>query len=75
MSNVHVLRPMGATPQELLAHAYSQAVAGEIKDVVIVVTRSDGEIETAYAGCLPGDLAVAALMIEDEARKMLQIEG
>jgi len=73
MSNVHPIHPEKATPQQILAQAYAQAQAGDIRDVVIVYSRPDGEIKIAHAGCVPSDLAVAALIVEAEARKALEI--
>ncbi len=75
MSNVHPIHPEKATPQQILAQAYAQAQAGDIRDVVIVYAHQDGEMGIAYAGCAPSDLAVAALYVAAEARKALKIEG
>ena len=35
MSNVHPIHPEKATPQQILAQAYAQAQAGEIRDVLV----------------------------------------
>lgn len=75
MSNVVCINLEQATPQQVLAQAYSQAQAGQIRDVVLIATRPDGEMEFAMANCTPADLAVAALYLAAEARKALKIEG
>lgn len=75
MSNVHPIYPEKATPQQILAQAYAQAQAGDIRDVVIVYSHHDGGMKIAHAWCEASDLAVAALVVEAEARKALKIEG
>lgn len=72
-ADVHVLRSDQATPQEVLAHALALAQKGELADVVIVSTFTNGKIDLAYSMCTGQDLAAAALAVESGARKLLDI--
>lgn len=61
------------TVETVLMHALELAKAGLLKDVVVVSTQVDGELSIAHAGVGPGDIAVAALFLESEVRKLCEI--
>ena len=73
MAEIHVIKTEHATPQQVLAHAYGRAQAGELRDVIIVATETDGTMQIAWAGCSGADLAVAALYVQAEAAKQLKL--
>jgi len=74
VAEVHTIHEERATPQQVLAQAYARAQSGAYADVVIVATKQDGSMDIGWASCAASDLAVAALYIEAEARKLLKME-
>ena len=73
-AEVFVIGTDKANPAQVLAHALSMAQRGDLRDVVIVSTLSNGKLEIAYAGCNGQDLAAAALIVQREAEKVLEID-
>lgn len=63
----------GMTTKEAIAEFVKLEAEGKIKDIAIVATLTNGNIEHERANCNAGQLLEAALVLQNEAAKLLRL--
>lgn len=72
MGEVCILREAKMTPEQLLADALERAKRGEFARVILVALDEDGQTMTGWSRGRPGDLAIAAAVLNREFLESLE---